>query len=184
MSKSSYQSSNKPIWKCKILKTGLLYETFPYFYPYMIKKGNGRSACMSDPLFMGGFLFQIVPIFIGIIFVIVIGGIFFSLIKGIGQWHKNEQSPKLSVPATVKSKRADVSRRSNIHHHQDNHHHHTSSTHTRYFVTFEFESGDRSEFHVSGKEYGLLSEADTGMLTFQGTRYLGFDRKLVKKENF
>jgi hypothetical protein len=139
---------------------------------------------MTDPFFMGDLMFQIVPIFIGIIFVIVIGGIIFSVFKGIGQWHKNEQSPKLSVPAIVKSKRADVSRRSNMHHHQDNnHHHHSSSTHTRYFVAFEFESGDRSEFHVSGKEYGLLSEDDIGILNFQGTRYLGFERNKVKKEN-
>jgi hypothetical protein len=150
----------------------------------MINKGNGRSACMLEPFFMGGFMFQIVPIFIGIIFIIVIGGILFSVFKGIGQWHKNEQSPKLSVPAIVKSKRTDVSRRSNIHHHQqDNHHHHTSSTHTRYFVTFEFESGDRSEFHVSGKEYGLLSEYDSGMFSFQGTRYLEFKRVIMKKED-
>jgi hypothetical protein len=139
---------------------------------------------MSDPFFMGDLMFQIVPIFIGIIFVIVIGGILFSVFKGIGQWHKNEQSPKLRVPAIVKSKRVDVSRRSNMqHHHQDNHHHHSSSTHTRYFVTFEFESGDRSEFHVSGKEYGLLSKDDIGTLNFQGTRYLGFERKKMKKEN-
>ncbi len=117
-----------------------------------------------------------------IIFVIVIGGILFSAFKGIGQWQKNEQSPRLSVKAIVTSKRADVSRRTNMHHHDD-HHHHSSSAHTKYFVTFEFESGDRSEIHVSGKEYGLLSEDDIGMLTFQGTRYLGFEREKVKKEN-
>ncbi|WP_078547811.1 DUF2500 domain-containing protein [Litchfieldia alkalitelluris] len=135
---------------------------------------------MSDPFFNGGgFMFQIVPLFIGIIFVIVIGGILFSIFKGVGQWRKNEQSPRLSVPAIVKSRRTDVSRRSNINHHHDNHHHSTSS-HTRYFVTFEFESGDRTEFHVSGKEYGLLAEGDIGMLTFQGTRYLGFERKPSK----
>ncbi len=137
---------------------------------------------MSDPFFMDDPMFQIVPIFIGIIFVIVIGGILFSAFKGIGQWQKNEQSPRLSVKAIVTSKRADVSRRTNMHHHDD-HHHHSSSVHTKYFVTFEFESGDRSEFHVSGKEYGLLSEDDIGMLTFQGTRYLGFEREKVKKEN-
>jgi hypothetical protein len=39
------------------------------------------------------------------------------------------------------------------------------------------------EFHISGKEYGLLSEDDTGILTFQGTRYLDFERKIMKKEN-
>lgn len=32
------------------------------------------------------------------------------------------------------------------------------------------------EFLVSGTEYGMLVEGDQGMLHFQGTRYLGFDR--------
>ncbi len=133
---------------------------------------------MVDPYAMGGgdAMFQIVPIFIGIIFVIVIGSILISVFKGVGEWQKNEQSPRLSVPAVVTSKRIDVTKRSNMHHHNDTHHHHSSSTHTKYFVTFEFESGDRSEFHVSGKEYGLLSEDDNGVLSFQGTRYLGFER--------
>ncbi|GIN62331.1 hypothetical protein J27TS8_23240 [Robertmurraya siralis] len=131
---------------------------------------------MSDPFFMDDTMFQIVPIFIAVIFVIVIGGILFSVFKGIGQWQKNEQSPKLNVQALVKSKRADVSGSSNMHLDQD-HHIHSSNTHTTYFVTFEFESGDRSEFRVSGKEYGLLSEGDIGILNFQGTRYLGFERE-------
>jgi cytoskeletal protein RodZ len=137
---------------------------------------------MADPFFMNDFMFQAVPAIIGIIFVIVIGSVLFSVFKGIGQWHQNEQSPKLSVPAIVKTKRSKVSRSSNMHHHHDNHVHHSSSTHTSYYVTFEFESGDRSEFHISGKEYGLLSENDTGVLTFQGTRYLGFERDRVNHE--
>ncbi len=138
---------------------------------------------MSPTFLMDDFMFQVVPIFIGIIFVIVIGIIIFSVFKGIGQWHKNEQSPKLSVSAIVKSKRTNVSRRSNMHHHQENLQHHSSTSHTSYFVTFEFESGDRMEFHVSGNEYGLLSEADIGILTFQGTRYLEFERNIVKNES-
>jgi len=40
------------------------------------------------------------------------------------------------------------------------------------------ESGDRMELHVAGHEFGMLIEGDRGMLTFQGTRYLGFERKL------
>jgi hypothetical protein len=55
---------------------------------------------------------------------------------------------------------------------------HTSGhTSTTYYVTFQVESGDRMEFHVSGEEYGLLVEGDYGDLSFQGTRYLGFVRK-------
>ena len=47
---------------------------------------------------------------------------------------------------------------------------------SRYFVTFEVASGDRMELAMSGREYGLLVEGDRGQLTFQGSRYLSFDR--------
>ena len=33
------------------------------------------------------------------------------------------------------------------------------------------------EFYVDGYEYGMLVEGDKGMLSFQGTRYLGFERQ-------
>lgn len=132
----------------------------------------------GDEFYFGDFMFQFGPIFIGIIFIFVIGSILFTIFKGIGQWHKNEQSPRLSVPAIIKAKRTDVSRSSN----NDNNSL-SSSTHTTYYLTFEFESGDRTEFHVSGKEYGLLSENDTGILNFQGTRFLGFERNSINQEN-
>jgi hypothetical protein len=147
----------------------------------LVKKGQKGVAAMGDPFTMNEPMFQIVPIFIGIIFVIVIGSIVVSAFRGIGEWNKNEQSPRLSVPAAVKSKRTDVRRSSNVH--ANDTLPHSSSSHTKYFVTFEFESGDRQEFHVSGKEFGLLVEGDSGTLTFQGSRYLGFDREKVKHES-
>ena len=52
-----------------------------------------------------------------------------------------------------------------------------SSTYTRYFVTFELEKGRRVELGVKDAEYGMLAEGDQGVLTFQGTRYLGFEQK-------
>ena len=104
-------------------------------------------------------------------FVLVIGVIVVTFVRGIGQWNKNNHSPRLTVPATVVSKRANVSH----HHHAGEHHH--SHTSTSYYVTFEVESGDRMELHMSGTEYGLLIEGDQGKLTFQGTRYLGFERE-------
>ena len=52
---------------------------------------------------------------------------------------------------------------------------HTTSS-TQYFVTFQVESGDRIEFRISGTEYGLLADNDSGTLSFQGTRYLSFRR--------
>lgn len=32
------------------------------------------------------------------------------------------------------------------------------------------------EFEIPGDVYGMLVEGDFGKLTFQGTRYLGFER--------
>ena len=117
-------------------------------------------------------MFNAFGIMFTIVFVLVIGTFIVIAVKGIGQWNKNNHSPHLTVPATV------VAKRTNVSHHRhggvnDHHHHHTS---TSYYVTFQVESGDRMELHVAGTEYGLLIEGDRGNLTFQGTRYLGFDR--------
>ena len=122
----------------------------------------------------GDWLFTFAPIFIGIVFVIIFIVIIINVFSGLSQWKKNEESPRLSVPASVKTKRTNVTRNSHLH---DNHVH-SHSSFTTYFITFEFESGDRSEFRISDKEYGMLAEGDIGTLTFQGTRYLDFTRKI------
>lgn len=88
--------------------------------------------------------------------------------QGIAQWNKNNHSPRLTVDATVVAKRTNVSR-----HHSKNHVSHTSTT---YYVTFQVESGDRMELTVPGYEYGMIVEGDTGKVTFQGTRFLSFQR--------
>lgn len=51
-----------------------------------------------------------------------------------------------------------------------------SHTFTTYYATFQVESGDRMELEVDDSDYGMLVEGDTGKLSFQGTRYLGFER--------
>ena len=112
-------------------------------------------------------LFTVVPIFMGIFFVLVFGIIIIAIVNGAKQWKKNNDSPVLSVEATIVAKRTNVS--------YDNHDDMSSSS-TTYYVTFEVESGDRMELRVKGAEYGMLAEQDKGKLTFQGTRYLGFKR--------
>lgn len=121
-----------------------------------------------------GIMGVIVPIFFVVVIVIFIAG----AVKGIGQWNKNNNSPRLTVSAEIVAKRTNVS-----HHHSagEHHHHHTSTT---YYVTFQVESGDRMEFHVHGHEYGMLIEGDRGNLTFQGTRYLGFERVTDFEDRF
>lgn len=51
-----------------------------------------------------------------------------------------------------------------------------TDTDTTYFVTFQVPSGDRMELETQGYEYGLLLENDTGKLTFQGNRFIKFER--------
>ena len=111
--------------------------------------------------FVGGF-----NVMFTLVFVLVFGMILFTIIKGILQWNKNNHSPKLTVNATVVSKRGQMRR-----HGTDNMH-----VSTAYYATFQFESGDRLELAVPSSEYGMLVEGDNGTLTFQGTRYLSFER--------
>jgi len=127
-----------------------------------------------DPFDGPGIMFTIVPVIVGIGFVVVLGLIIYRVVQGAQQWKRNNDSPVLTVDARVVTKRTDVT-----------HHQHMNSgnntmdmgySSTDYFVTFEVPSGDRMEFHVQSSEFGLLAEGDAGKLTFQGTRYLGFTR--------
>ena len=119
-------------------------------------------------------MFTIVPVIVTIGFIVVFGLIIYRVIQGGIEWNKNNHLPVLSVDASVVGKRMEVS------HHHHNHannaamSHHSSST--TYFATFEVQSGDRIELRLPDKEYGMLVEGDAGILTFQGTRYKGFER--------
>ena len=119
-----------------------------------------------------GVTFSIMRIMVPVIFVLVFGIIIVAMVRGIGEWNKNNHSPKLSVPAKVVSRRTAVSHH---HHHQGNGMYHTHTA-TSYYATFQVESGDRMELTVSGSDYGMLVQGDIGKLSFQGTRYLGFER--------
>lgn len=119
---------------------------------------------------MFDFMFGIFPILFSLVFLSIFAVFLVLAVKGLCQWNKNNHSPRLTVPATVVSKRTNVS-----HHHDASNAslHHTSTT---YYATFQVESGDRMELHLTGQEYGMLAEGDRGKLSFQGTRYLGFER--------
>ena len=122
-------------------------------------------------------MFDMLSIIVPIMFIVVFGIIIVTVIQGISTWHKNNNSPRLTVPAVI------VAKRESITHHQHPNAGDVSGAHgfhittsTTYYVTFQVESGDRMEFPVSGSEYGMLAEGDTGKLMFQGTRYLSFER--------
>ncbi len=122
--------------------------------------------------------FSIVETLFPLVFLLMFGFALYTLISSIAaraqEKRKNDASPRLTVPASVVTKRAQVGTT----------HHHNAATNTggtyyntKYFATFQFESGDRLELSVSPGEYGMLVEGDRGQLSFQGTRYLGFARQ-------
>ena len=118
------------------------------------------------------FLFIIPFIMFPIVFAFVAGMIIYTVVQTVRENKRNDRSPRLTVNAKI------VDKRSDMHRHHHDHHSHYSYT---YYVTFEFESGDRAELCVPEGEFGILVVGDSGELTLQGTRYLGFARK---RDNF
>ena len=128
---------------------------------------------------ISGILFSVIPVIVVLGFILVFGLIIFRVVQGAKTWKKNNDSPVLTVLAKVVTKRSDV----NYHHHNNNMTNNMPNntmdmgySSTDYYVTFEVPSGDRMEFHVPDAEYGMVTEGDHGNLTFQGTRFLSFER--------
>lgn len=109
-----------------------------------------------------GFMDFLFPVLFLAIFGLAFGTIVSTLVKNSKQEQKNNASPRLTCEATVVTKRTQV---------RGDH------AHTTYFATFQFESGDRLEMQIPHDRFGYLVEGDRGNLSFQGTRFLGFERQ-------
>ena len=103
----------------------------------------------------------VVSIFIGLFFLLFIA----SITKGIKNWSSNNAAPELSEECTAVTKRTRVRGGSG-----------DMSSSTDYYVTFEFQNGERKELEVKGEQYGLIVEGDRGKLVYQGTRFKSFER--------
>ena len=110
---------------------------------------------MDNFFFDGGFSVLFVAVFL-----LLIGVVVFVIVSNIARAARDWASPRLTVPARVVAKRAQVW----------NHY-------TYYYATFEVESGDRMELSLDGEDFGLLAEGDSGELTFQGEKFLSFERR-------
>lgn len=96
--------------------------------------------------------------------------IILGILRTVKEWHHNENSPQLTVDASIVCKRSDYRRTMNARKRV------YRGSRTNYYVTFQVESGDRMELELQGHQYGLLTEGDKGKLTFQGKRFLNFER--------
>ena len=110
----------------------------------------------------GGFgFFGAFPImFFGVfaLAVFIIGG---TILQNIRQKHRDDNAPRRVETVTV------VARRTHVW---------GDHSHTDYYATFQFESGARLELEVPHNQFGYLVEGDHGKLTFQGSRFVSFER--------
>lgn len=127
------------------------------------------------PSMGGGFggIFTIVPILIVIVFVIVIVGI----ISNGARYVKNSRSPRESVYASIVTKRMEVRHHSSQHNHGDGVMHPTSSSRTYYYITLEFDNGERKEYLDVKNLYGIVVEGDRGYAAIQGDWLVSFERE-------
>ncbi|HEY4391190.1 MAG TPA: DUF2500 domain-containing protein [Paenibacillus sp.] len=122
---------------------------------------------------IGNFMFTGIPIFIGIIFVVVI---IMFIVNG-AKYVKNVTSTRESTFVKIVSKRMDVRHSSNM-----NDHNSFSSSHTYYYITLEFENGERKEYLDVKNIYGLVAEGDEGYAAIQGDWIVAFERSIPQQQ--
>lgn len=105
--------------------------------------------------------FRVFPVFFFAVFALVFGIIIATLVQNARKNRANNNSPRVTSAAEVVTKRTHVW---------------GDHSHTDYYATFQFASGDRLELEVPHNQFGYLVEGDHGNLTFQGTRFLEFER--------
>lgn len=101
------------------------------------------------------------PIFFFLVFGLAFGIIVAALVQNSRKNRANDNAPRVTSAATVVTKRTHVW---------------GDHSHTDYYATFQFASGDRLELEVPDHQFGYLVEGDRGNLTFQGTRFVTFER--------
>jgi hypothetical protein len=94
-----------------------------------------------------------------------------SIVLSIARMAWNACIPVQSAWARVVAKRTEVIG------------HRNGRTHTRYYGTFEFADATRREYLLSGTNFGLLVEGDAGRLSWQGTAYRGFERRIAGEKD-
>ena len=113
-------------------------------------------------------MFLVVAGFIGLVIAGMIAMFVIGAVKSARQGMANNAAPEVSALARVVDKRIQLSGGGE------------STVREEHFVTFEQSTGERFELTVPPADYGLLVVGDSGSVTMKGTRYLGFQRELMR----
>jgi hypothetical protein len=104
------------------------------------------------------FMFSVMPVIILIGFIVVLGLIIYALAGNV----RNARAPLQTVWARVAAKRMEVW---------------GDHSRTHYYITLEFENGERREYLDVKNLYGLLVEGDVGYAAVQGNWIVAFERR-------
>lgn len=103
-----------------------------------------------------------------VVVVVILGAVVAALIGGARRSLRDQASPQVTAEARVMDKRTEVTGGGE------------TLTRQTYYVTFQFPDGGRLELGVPAAESGLLVVGDRGSLSWQGSRYLGFAREILR----
>lgn len=115
-------------------------------------------------------MIYVVPVFFLIVFILLL----FFISKGMQESTENNLKPVIPVSVLIVSKRVAIS-------HNHNSPSRVNATIPRYFIGVQYTNGEMQEFVVSGIDYEVIETGAKGVLSFQGSKFIDFERELWKK---
>lgn len=146
---------------CDILKS----------YPVHIQSGGNGTNTLRQGVIEMSSNFLLTEILIAIVLLAVIGGIVAIIVTSIVRKRRNDLAPQKAANASVLAKHTSTQQHPIA---GDASGAHGYTTFTIYHVTFLTDDNAQLEFAVDGTVYDRLTEGVRGRLTYQGTRFLGF----------
>ncbi|MEA5051648.1 MAG: DUF2500 domain-containing protein [Oscillospiraceae bacterium] len=116
--------------------------------------------------------FNLFSLLVRIVFALILSVILVMIVRHLIEWKRNNDSPVETAGAKLVAKRSSMTLNTHINGDMP-----MTNSSTTYYATFELDGGERREFRLRGRDYGLLVEGDEGLLRWQGTRWLSFDRR-------
>ena len=104
----------------------------------------------------------VIPVLFFAVFALMLVFMGITVVRTMGNYKNNSKLPRISAHAKVVSRRT-VSNISS-----------DSVGPRRYFMTFEYDTGDRAEYAVSEDVYSYFDAGDEGTITVRGTEFISF----------
>ena len=104
----------------------------------------------------------VIPVLFFAVFALMLVVMGITVARVMGNYKNNSKLPRISAHAKVVSRRTFSNTSSD------------SVGPRRYFMTFEYDTGDRAEYAVSEDVYSYFDAGDEGTITVRGTEFISF----------